>query len=58
MYSVKDGFENNVPPELLAHPANCRLIIHSENASKHRNSCITLDELKERITLWDKKYNK
>ena len=58
MYSVKDGFENNVPPELLAHPANCRLIIHNENVSKHKNSCITLDELKERIALWDKKYNK
>lgn len=58
MYSVKDGFENDVPPELLAHPANCRLIIHNENVSKHRKSCITLDELKERIALWDKKYNK
>jgi predicted nucleic acid-binding Zn ribbon protein len=58
MYSVKDGFENNVPPELLAHPANCRLVIHNENVSKNRNSCITLDELKERIALWDKKYNK
>lgn len=58
MYSVKDGFENNVPPELLSHPANCRLIIHNENSSKNRNSCITLDELKERIALWDKKYNK
>ena len=49
MYSVKDGFENNVPPNLLAHPANCRLVIHNENVSKHKNSCITLDELKERI---------
>lgn len=58
MYSVKDGFENNVPPELLAHPANCKLLIHNENVSKHKNSCITLDELKERIALWDKKYNK
>lgn len=58
MYSVKDGFENDVPPELLAHPANCKLVIHSENSSKNRNSCITLDELKERIALWDKKYNK
>ena len=58
MYSVKDGFENNVPPELLAHPANCRLLIHNKNVSKHKNSCITLDELKERIALWDKKYNK
>ena len=56
MYSVKDGFENNVPPEILSHPANCRLIIHNENVSKHRNSCITLDELKERIALWDNKY--
>ena len=58
MYSVKDGFENNVPAELLAHPANCQLLIHNENVSKHKKSVITLDELKEKIDKWNKKYNK
>lgn len=56
MYSVVDGFVNNVDPLIVAHPANCRLIRQSENASKKNKSCITLDELKERIRIWNEKY--
>lgn len=58
MYSIKDGFLNNVDPKLLAHPANCRLVKQSENASKRDRSCITLEQLLERIKQWDKKYKK
>lgn len=58
MYSVKEGFENNVNPDLLSHPANCKLLIHNDNVSKHKASSITLEELKERIASWDAKYNK
>ena len=56
MYSVKDGFLNNVDPKIIAHPANCRLIRQGENASKKNKSCITLTELLERIKIWDQKY--
>ena len=58
MYSVKDGFLNKVDPKILAHPANCRLIRQGENASKKNKSCITLEELLERIKNWDQKYGK
>ena len=56
MYSVKEGFLNNVDPKIISHPANCRLILQSENASKCDSSSITLEELLQRIDSWNKKY--
>lgn len=56
LYSVRDGFINKVAPEIIAHPANCRLMKHSENNFKNYNSSITIDELKERIEHWNKRY--
>lgn len=56
LYSVRDGFVNKVAPEIIAHPANCRLMKHSENNLKNYNSLITIDELKERIEHWNNKY--
>lgn len=53
MFSVKEGFVLNVDPEIMKHPANCKLMIHSENISKNDKSTITLDELLERIKQWD-----
>lgn len=53
MYSVRDGYDNKVHPSILAHPANCQLVIHRKNASKGRKSVITLDELKARIESWE-----
>lgn len=52
MVSVQFGFENNIPPEHLAHPANCKLMIHNENISKNRKCSITYHELLERIKNW------
>lgn len=57
MLSVKEGFEQGIDPKLLAHPANCKLMIHNENVSKHKTSSITLIELLQRIEAFDKKYN-
>jgi predicted nucleic acid-binding Zn ribbon protein len=56
MYSISMGFKNHVPPHLLAHPANCQLLLQKENFKKLGKCSITLDELKERIRLWDRKY--
>ncbi len=56
LYSVKDGFVNKVDADLISHPANCKLMKHSDNSSKNSHSAITLDELKERIARWDQKY--
>ena len=49
MYSIRDGFLNNVDPKILAHPANCELLLHQDNITKKSNSSITLDELLKRI---------
>lgn len=56
MYSIFDGFKNNIDPKIISHPANCQLITMSENSKKKDKSCITLDELLERIRLWNIKY--
>jgi len=57
LYSIMDGFENSVDTYLISHPANCKLILQKENSSKHKKSSITLDELKEKVIKWNKKYN-
>lgn len=54
--SVRYGFDNNLPPEHLAHPANCSLMQHSKNASKGKNNTMSYVELLKRITVWDEKY--
>lgn len=54
MYSVKEGFINNIDPQIIAHPANCRLITQRQNVSKGSNSAITIQELKEKIKNWNK----
>ncbi len=54
LYSIKDGYDNKVDPELLAHPVNCRIVKHYDNnVKKGRKSSITLDELKERIRIFE-----
>jgi len=53
MYSVNEGFKNNVPPYYISHPANCKLLIHSENFKKLDKCSITLDELIQRINYWN-----
>lgn len=57
MYSVSDGFKNKVSPDIIKHPANCMLIIHTDNQKKKTKSIITLEELKQRIKNWDKSVN-
>jgi len=57
MVSVAWGWRNKVPPEHIAHPANCRLILNTENSSKGMKNHITYEELLARITLWNERYN-
>ena len=58
MFSVKRGFDNNVSPDLISHPANCMLMLHLDNVSKGKKCSLTLDELKTRISEWELKYGK
>ena len=52
LFSIRDGFKNKVDPNIMKHPANCKLMLHKDNASKSYNSEITLDQLLERISNW------
>jgi hypothetical protein len=54
--SVRYGFDNNIDPSIIAHPANCQLMPHSENVKKYTDCHITVEELLERIDRWNKKY--
>lgn len=56
MVSVNYGFEHNIDPKIISHPANCKLLKHTDNISKNKNCSITYEELLERIKLWDEKY--
>lgn len=58
MLSVSEGFELGIDPFLLAHPANCKLLIHTDNISKNKKSTITFDELLNKIKNFDEKYGK
>lgn len=55
-YSILDGFNNNINPKLLAHPANCDILIHNGvcgNNEKNSASSITIEQLKVLIVEWD-----
>lgn len=56
MFSVTDGFKNKVPPEIMKHPANCKLIKQNANVRKGAKSSISYEELISRIAEWDKRY--
>lgn len=56
MFSIKEGFENGIDAKIIAHPANCKLMVHNENKRKHTKSSITIEELNRRINEWNNKY--
>jgi hypothetical protein len=53
MVSVRYGFDNNIDPEIIRHPANCQLMQHNKNSSKHSKCSITLEELIHKINNWN-----
>ena len=54
--SVSYGFANNIDPKIISHPANCRIMIHSDNKIKHGKCDLTIEQLLEKIYIWNKKY--
>lgn len=50
------GFDNNIDPSIIAHPANCQILPQPKNSSKNMKCDISIKELLERIDRWDKKY--
>lgn len=57
MLSVKYGYLNKIDPKIISHPANCKLITQSNNASKSDGCTISLENLLNRIEEWNLKYN-
>jgi hypothetical protein len=53
MLSVREGFELGIDPKIISHPANCRLMKHTDNISKNKKSVLTLEELLEKIKKFD-----
>ena len=54
--SISFGFANNIDPKIISHPANCRLMMHSENKNKSYRCDMTIDQLLAKIEIWNKKY--
>lgn len=55
-FSINEGFKQKIDPYLISHPANCELLIHNDNSSKHSKCSLTLEELLENVKLWNEKY--
>jgi hypothetical protein len=53
MYSIAYGFLNNIDPDIISHPANCQFISMIDNSKKNGNSCISYEQLIERIDNWN-----
>ena len=49
MFSILQGFKDGISPEILAHPANLRILPGSENSKKNSKSSISLEDLLARI---------
>lgn len=54
--SIEYGWQHNVDPKIISHPANCKLITQKENEQKYTKCEITLEQLLEDIKAWDMKY--
>lgn len=52
IYSIANGFINNIPPEIIASPANLRMLSYRDNITKRDKSDILLEELYNRFEKW------
>lgn len=57
LYSIKQGFLNNLPIEIITHPCNLHMINYQENLIKQDNCWITRDELLKSIISYESEIN-
>jgi len=50
LLSIREGFEQDVPPDLVAHICNLRVVHARDNLRKGQKSSLTFSELLEEIT--------
>jgi len=48
-FSVKQGYLNNIPIEIISHPCNLQLLYYKHNLEKQDSCSITIEELYEKI---------
>ena len=53
MVSILYGWNNNIDPRVISHPANCCILFAKNNREKNGKCSITLDQLYERISKWN-----
>ena len=56
-FSILDGFDLGIFPEILRHPVNCQILTHRENVKKRRKSWLTLDQLFDKIVNYDNEWS-
>lgn len=57
MYSIKQGFVDNVSPKIIGHIQNLEFIYWRDNLSKHQKSSTALEELLYRIEEYERNEN-
>jgi hypothetical protein len=56
-FSVKQGFEQGVDPNIIAHPANCKLLLHRDNQRKNRSCSLTVEQLIKNIKSFEERFS-
>ena len=54
--SISYGWQNNISPEIMSHPANCQLMRHGDNSRKNNKCSIMLEQLLRDIEVWKNNY--
>lgn len=53
IYSVMEGFRNNIPPEIIANPNNLQMLLENINIVKNDRSDISLEKLYNNYNHWE-----
>lgn len=53
MFSVKEGWNMKISPNIIRHPANCKIMLIKDNKKKSIKCSISFNELIERIKKWE-----
>lgn len=51
--SCRYGYEHNIDPYLISHPANCEIMLRNDNSSKYSNCSLTVEQLIENVEWWN-----
>ena len=56
-FSIKEGYKLKIDPYFISHPANCELMVQSQNSVKKTKCSISFKDLIDKVNDWDLKYN-